>query len=174
MTAGPHATTPGAPQRRQPGSSVRLPVPGHPQITVTTACIEIATWDGIAVEWHQKPPAGQPAGPDQITTCLLAHLAVLGGGHPDGEALRDEFTVTRHARLARQFMTHVARGDTYQAGVWLRRTARDPSVSPWLLLDLAAAHDAGVPGPRPHPPGRSHASGSRRDEHQAVQARGTP
>ena len=89
-------------------------------------------------------------------------------------ALRDEFTVTRHARLARQFMTHIARGDTYEAGVWLRRTARDPSVSPWLLLDLVAAHDAGVPGPRSHPSRRSHPSGSRRDEHRAVQARGTP
>jgi len=63
----------------------RLPVPGHPQITVATACIEIATCDGIAVEWHYMPPDGQPADPDQITTCLLAHLAVLGGGHRDGQ-----------------------------------------------------------------------------------------
>jgi len=89
-------------------------------------------------------------------------------------ALRDEFTMTRHARLVRQFMAHVARGDTYEAGVWLRRTARDPSVSPWLLLDLPAAHDLGVPRSRSHPSRRSHGSGSRRDEHRAVQARGTP
>lgn len=39
----------------------RLPVPGHPQITVATACIEIAAWDGIVVEWHYLPPDGQPA-----------------------------------------------------------------------------------------------------------------
>ena len=89
-------------------------------------------------------------------------------------AVRDEVTVTRHARLAREFTAYVARGDTYAAGMWLRRTARDPSVSPWLLLDLVAMHDAGMPGPRSRARGDRRASGSRHDEHQAVRARGTP
>jgi hypothetical protein len=30
---------------------------------------------------------------------------------------------------------YVSRGDTYAAGAWLRRLARDPNVHPWLLLD---------------------------------------
>ena len=34
-----------------------------------------------------------------------------------------------------QLMSQVSRGDTYAAGAWLRRLARDPSVHPWLLLD---------------------------------------
>lgn len=80
-------------------------------------------------------------------------------------AVRDELAVTRHARLAREFITHLARGDTRAAGRWLRRAARDPSVSPWLLLDLVAAHHMSVPGPHPH---------LAACERRAVQARGTP
>jgi hypothetical protein len=38
-----------------------------------------ATWDGIEIEWHYQPPAGQPAGPDQVAAALLAHLAALDG-----------------------------------------------------------------------------------------------
>jgi hypothetical protein len=52
----------------------RLPVPGEPQADTVTA-----TWDGIEIEWHYQPPAGQPADPRQMTAALLAHLAVLGG-----------------------------------------------------------------------------------------------
>ncbi len=72
VTRSRRAHRSGGGQGDRPASGAR-----SPQITVTTACIEIATWDGIAVEWHYKPPDGQPAGPDQITTCLLAHLAVV-------------------------------------------------------------------------------------------------
>jgi transcriptional regulator with XRE-family HTH domain len=85
----------------------------------------------------------------------------------------DEITVARHARLAREFMTHIARRDTRAAGMWLRRTARDPSVSPWLLLDLVAMHDVGVPGPRSRPSGHRPVSRSRHDEHRAIQSHGT-
>jgi hypothetical protein len=71
-------------------------------------------------------------------------------------------------------MAHIARRDTRAAGMWLRRAARDPSVSPWLLLDLVAMHDAGMPGPRSRAAGDRRASSSRHDEHQAVHAGGTP
>lgn len=86
----------------------------------------------------------------------------------------DEITVARHARLAGEFMAHIARRDVRAAGMWLRRTARDPSVSPWLLLDLVAMHHAGMPGPRSRAAGDRRTSGSRDDERQAVHARGTP
>ncbi len=49
--------------------------------------------------------------------------------------LSDDITVARHRELAAQLMSQVSRGDTYAAGAWLRRLARDPSVHPWLLLD---------------------------------------
>ena len=62
----------------------------------------------------------------------------------------DEITVTRHKRLATEFMTYMACGDTHAARVWLRRTARGPGVSPWLLLDLVAARGAPAEGARPH------------------------
>ena len=82
--------------------------------------------------------------------------------------------MARHVRLAGEFTAHVARGDSYAAGRWLRRTARDPSVSPWLLLDLVAIHDAGVPGPRSGPYGDWPVSRGDHGGHRAVQARGTP
>lgn len=63
--------------------------------------------------------------------------------------VRDEITVTRHARLAREFMTCVARGDIHATGIWLRRTARDPDVNPWLLLDQLTTPGISAPGPRP-------------------------
>ena len=49
--------------------------------------------------------------------------------------LSDDIAVARHRELAGQFIGHVSRGDTYAAGAWLRRLARDPNVNPWLLLD---------------------------------------
>jgi transcriptional regulator with XRE-family HTH domain len=52
----------------------------------------------------------------------------------------DPITLDRHEQLARQFI-QVARHDGRTAGDWLRRLARQPTVSPWLLLDqLAALH----------------------------------
>jgi transcriptional regulator with XRE-family HTH domain len=62
--------------------------------------------------------------------------------------VRTEATMTRHARLAGELLALIGRGDSRAAGIWLRRTARDPDVSPWLLLDLLAAHYARMPAPR--------------------------
>jgi transcriptional regulator with XRE-family HTH domain len=47
----------------------------------------------------------------------------------------DDTAAARHRELAGQLIGHVCRGDTYAAGAWLRRLARDPNVNPWLLLD---------------------------------------
>ena len=49
--------------------------------------------------------------------------------------LSDDIAAARHRELAGQLIEHASRGDTYAAGAWLRRLARDPSVHPWLLLD---------------------------------------
>jgi len=58
--------------------------------------------------------------------------------------ISDDIAVARHRELAGQLIGYVSRGDTYAAGAWLRRMARDPSVSPWLLLAAAgSAHRAG-------------------------------
>ena len=84
---------------------------------------------------------------------------------PAFPAVRNELTVTRHARLAGEFIVYVARGDALAAGQWLRRAARDPGVSPWLLLEFVAAHHPSAPEPHPHPAAR---------ERQPVQARETP
>ena len=57
---------------------------------------------------------------------------------------RDDLTVARHRELAGRFIGHVISGDSYAAGAWLRRMARDPDVNPWLLLDqLTSAQHAG-------------------------------
>jgi len=56
----------------------RLPVPGQPQDESAPDTVT-ATWDGIEIEWHYQPPAGQPAGPDEVAAAVLAHLAVLDG-----------------------------------------------------------------------------------------------
>jgi transcriptional regulator with XRE-family HTH domain len=52
-------------------------------------------------------------------------------------ARTDPRTLTRHQQLARQF-TQLADQDARAAGDWLRRLARDPTVSPWLILDQLA------------------------------------
>ena len=64
-------------------------------------------------EWAPASSAPAPAFPPSSMTSPLA----------------------RHRELAGQFMGQVSRGDTYAAGAWLRRLARDPDVNPWLLLD---------------------------------------
>ena len=58
----------------------RLPVPGEPQADTQPDTVT-ATWDGIEIEWHYQPPAGQSAGLDQVAAAVLAHLAVLDGHH---------------------------------------------------------------------------------------------
>jgi hypothetical protein len=56
----------------------RLLVPGQPD--AQSCHTLIATWDGTDVEWHYLPPHDEdPTGPDEATTALLAHLAVLNG-----------------------------------------------------------------------------------------------
>jgi len=43
----------------------RLPVRGQPQDDSAPDTMT-ATWDGIEIEWHYQPPAGQAAGLDQV------------------------------------------------------------------------------------------------------------
>ncbi len=50
----------------------------------------------------------------------------------------DPATLAHHEQLARQFL-HLARHDGRQAGNWLRRLAREPTVNPWLILDQFGA-----------------------------------
>jgi hypothetical protein len=58
----------------------RLPIPAQP-LPESQPDTVTATWDGIEIEWHYQPPAGRPAGLDQVAAALLAHLAVLNGHH---------------------------------------------------------------------------------------------
>ena len=57
----------------------------------------------------------------------------------------DPGTLTHHQQLARRF-SQLARTDARAAGDWLRRLAREPTVSPWLLLDQLAAVLSPPPG----------------------------
>lgn len=59
----------------------------------------------------------------------------------------DEITVAQHRDLAGRFIRHVISGDAHAAGSWLRRMARDPAVSPWLLLDQLTTPESTVSGP---------------------------
>lgn len=72
-------------------------------------------------------------------------------------AVSDDLVIGRHRALARQFTLYVGQGDMHAAGVWLRRVARDQSVSPWLLLDQLITL-AGVSGQSARPLGGSGAS----------------
>jgi transcriptional regulator with XRE-family HTH domain len=69
----------------------------------------------------------------------------------------DDIAVARHRELAAQFISQIGQGDTYAAGAWLRRLARDPSVNPWLLLDqlTMSATVTTLYGPHSRPPGGS-------------------
>jgi transcriptional regulator with XRE-family HTH domain len=57
-------------------------------------------------------------------------------------ALPDAVTLSRHERLAGELAGFLARGDGCAAGNWLRRLARQPDISPWLLIDQLAARPA--------------------------------
>jgi hypothetical protein len=59
------------------GVIARLGAPGRPQAEAASGETMMGIWDGVAVEWHYLPPAGKPANADQISTALLAHLAIL-------------------------------------------------------------------------------------------------
>jgi transcriptional regulator with XRE-family HTH domain len=65
----------------------------------------------------------------------------------------DDLTVARHRDLAGRFIGYVISGDTYAAGAWLRRMARDPNVSPWLLLDQLTTTGQAVSGLSVRPSG---------------------
>jgi len=69
----------------------------------------------------------------------------------------DDIAVARHRELAGQLIGYVSRGDTYAAGAWLRRMARDPSVSPRLLLDQLTSPDTCLSDLRSRPLGGSEA-----------------
>jgi transcriptional regulator with XRE-family HTH domain len=73
---------------------------------------------------------------------------------PAFPAIRDDLAVKRHRDFAVELMGYIIRGDGYAAGAWLRRIARDPSVSPWLLLDQIAMRE--IQGSRLHPVPRTH------------------
>jgi transcriptional regulator with XRE-family HTH domain len=60
----------------------------------------------------------------------------------------DPRTLARHQHLAHQFTT-LAQHDRRAAGDWLRRLARDPTVSPWLLLDQLPNPPAATTTPTP-------------------------
>jgi transcriptional regulator with XRE-family HTH domain len=66
---------------------------------------------------------------------------------------RDEITLARHRELAGRFMGYVVSGDSYAAGAWLRRMARDRDVNPWLLLDQLTTAGNAVPGLSVRPSG---------------------
>jgi transcriptional regulator with XRE-family HTH domain len=100
-------------------------------LRVPPAQIAPSTSPGID-EWAPAPPAPASAFPP----------------------LNDDITVARHRELvAAQFISRMSHGDTYAAGAWLRRLARDPSVNPWLLLDQLTAPDLILPGQRSRPLG---------------------
>lgn len=65
----------------------RLPAAGHSHGSTLAGDTVTAVWGGTDVEWHYMPPAGQAAGPGQVITALLAHLAVLDGRHDGASAM---------------------------------------------------------------------------------------
>jgi transcriptional regulator with XRE-family HTH domain len=67
----------------------------------------------------------------------------------------DDLTVARHRDLAGRFIGYVISSDTCAAGAWLRRMARDPNVSPWLLLDQLTTAEHAVSGLSVRPSGRN-------------------
>lgn len=73
---------------------------------------------------------------------------------PPFPAISDGRVIDRHKALARQFTFYLGQSDPHAAGVWLRRVARDQSISPWLLLDQLITL-TGLPGQRPRPLGGS-------------------
>lgn len=60
----------------------RMPVPGHPDVQALTGDTLTATWGGIEIAWEHVPPAGRHLA-GVAAAELLAHLAVLRGGHQD-------------------------------------------------------------------------------------------
>jgi transcriptional regulator with XRE-family HTH domain len=85
-----------------------------------------------------------------LASALEASPLYLAFGNPETPGARapspmpfpagpDAVTLRRHERLARELAGLLAHGDGRAAGDWLRRLAREPSVSPWLLIDQLAS-----------------------------------
>jgi transcriptional regulator with XRE-family HTH domain len=78
---------------------------------------------------------------------------------PSFPALPDAAILGRHQHLAGELAGFLARGDGCAAGNWLRRLARQPDISPWLLIDQFAARsglrNAPLRPDLPHPRGVS-------------------
>jgi transcriptional regulator with XRE-family HTH domain len=70
-------------------------------------------------------------------------------------AASDEIAMARHRELAGRFIGYVSQGDTFAAGAWLRRMARDPDVNPWLLLDQLTTRENIASGSHSRPLGGS-------------------
>ena len=66
------------------GVIARLEASGHLRTQVAGGETLTGIWDGVAVEWHYLPPAGEPANADQIGAALLAHLAILAVNRSGG------------------------------------------------------------------------------------------
>lgn len=71
-------------------------------------------------------------------------------GRPAPQTIRfptgcDPIVLARHQQRAREFI-RLAHQDGRATGDWLRRLAREPTVSPWLLIDQVAILYAARPG----------------------------
>ncbi len=94
--------------------------------------------------------------PTEIAPTVIPGLDEWAPAPPPASAFppaSNEITVARHRELAGRLAGYVGNGDTYAAGAWLRRLARDPSVNPWLLLDQLTTAGNAVSGPSVRPSG---------------------
>jgi transcriptional regulator with XRE-family HTH domain len=94
--------------------------------------------------------------PAEIAPSMIAGSGEWAPAHPPACAFppaSDDITMARHRDLAGRFIGYVISGDTCAAGAWLRRMARDPNVSPWLLLDQLTAAEHAVSGLSVRPSG---------------------
>jgi transcriptional regulator with XRE-family HTH domain len=98
------------------------------QRTLTRASDILALADVLHVS-----PLYLADGRDDPSTPLRRGPAVLP--FPARSDLR---ALARHQQIARQFL-QLARQDSRATGDWLRRLAREPTVSPWLLMDQLSA-----------------------------------
>ena len=134
--------------------------------------VELAGLSGLAssyismIERGQRPlrrrdhvnalAAALKVPPAEIAPSVIAGLDEWAPAPPPTCAFPptgDDLIMARHRDLAGRFIGHVISGDTYAAGAWLRRIARDPDVNPWLLLDHLTTARHAVPGLSVRPSG---------------------